>query len=266
MEKMLKSAFISALVVTTLVLLPVAGSSTGFGIEVSPAKLDITIPPGTTYNVPVTIHNTTVDSIHIQASLVDFGVAENGQYQFEKPGSRKYSLMRFGSINPREFDLPGGTTQQVRLTISIPPDTRLNGEYAGIAFFQTRPVRRAGTNFAFSARVASKVYATIGSDESPQGAVVKMDSARGSQGQVYRVLFQNTGKVHEYLNGQVIVQRGDETVDRIAMPDSMLVERGGQRLIEITGKALPSGTYQAIATIDYGGKTETGGAITVAAH
>ncbi len=238
----------------------------GFGIEVSPAKLDISIPAGTTYNIPVTVHNTTADSIHIQASLVDFGVSQSGEYQFEKVGSRRYSLMRWSSINPREFDLPGGTTQQVRMTIAVPPDTHLSGEYAGIAFFQTRPVRRAGQNFAFSARVASKIYATVGSDQSPSGEIVKMDSAKAGGGESYRVLFRNTGKVHEYLNGQIVVQQGTQTVDRIAMPESLLVERGGERLVQVDGKRLPAGSYQIIATIDYGGKTETGGAITLQAH
>ncbi len=260
---MFKSACVTALIAVSL-LLPAAGDTSGFGIEVSPAKLDISIPAGTTYNIPVTVHNTTPDSIHIQASLVDFGVSRGGQYEFQKIGSRKFSLMRWSSINPREFDLPGGTTQQVRLTIAVPPDGRLSGEYAGIAFFQTRPVRRAGSNFAFSARVASKIYATVGSDQSPSGEIVKMDSTRSSRGQTYRVLFRNTGKVHEYLNGQVVVQRGSDTIERIGMPESLLVERGGERLVQIGGKHLDPGTYQVIATIDYGGKTETGGAITLA--
>ncbi len=262
---MLKSAFVAALVALSL-LLPAAGDTAGFGIEVSPAKLDISIPSGTTYNIPVTVHNTTSDSIHIQGSLVDFGVSRGGEYQFQKVGTRRFSLMRWSSINPREFDLPGGTTQQVRLTIAVPPDSHLSGEYAGIAFFQTRPVRRAGTNFAFSARVASKIYATVGADQSPAGAIVKMDSATASRGQTYRVLFRNTGKVHEYLNGQIVVQRAGDTVDRIGMPDSLLVERGGERLVQLGGKRLSPGTYQVIATIDYGGKTETGGAITLAVH
>jgi hypothetical protein len=50
------------------------------------------------------------------------------------------------------------------------------------------------------------------------------------------------------------------------MPDNMLVERGGVRMIELAGKPLEPGTYQAIATIDYGGKTETGGQINFEVH
>jgi hypothetical protein len=44
------------------------------------------------------------------------------------------------------------------------------------------------------------------------------------------------------------------------------VERDGERVLEASGKKLPPGTYQAIATIDYGGKTETGGAIAFDVH
>ena len=55
-------------------------------------------------------------------------------------------------------------------------------------------------------------------------------------------------------------------VDQINLADGQLVERDGERVLEASGKKLPPGTYQAIATIDYGGKTETGGAIAFDVH
>jgi len=250
-----------AVSVAATLLMPMQATSQGLGLDVSPAKLEVAIPAGQTYNVPITVRNSSGEMTHVQASMVDFGVDPSGGYQFVKVGSRDHSLLRWGSIRPREFDLPAGTSQQVQLSIIVPNDSALSGEYAGIVFFQTRPVRRSGQSFAFSARVASKIYETIPDTVKIDGVVAKMASTKGAKGQNYRVVFNNTGNAHVYLRGQVQVQKGGSVVDRIAMPDEMLVERGGTRTIEVNGKRLDPGTYQAIATVDYGGKTQTGGAI-----
>jgi hypothetical protein len=237
-----------------------SGDSLGLGITVTPGKFEASIPLGTTYNLPITVANTTQASLHIQASLSDFSLSQNGSYIFEKVGTSDYSVLRWAAIRPREFDIPPGTVQQVQLTIAMPSDTHLSGEYAGVAFFQTRPERHGG-GVAFSARIAAKLYITVPNTVQIDGAITKMTSTKGPGRQVYRVYFKNTGNAHEYLRGQVTIQKGSSVLYQVPMPDNMLVERGGTRVIELSGKSLEAGTYQAIATIDYGGKTETGGAI-----
>lgn len=242
------------------------GAPQGLGLDVTPAKLELSIPPGTLgYNIPITIRNSSGGTVHIVSSMSDFGVTRTGDYAFERAGSRPYSLLRWATINPREFDLSGDSTQQVRLTLTVPKSSTLSGEYAGIIFFQTRPVRRAQT-VAVSVRIATKIYATIPGTVKLDGAISKMTSSTGPGGQAYRVLFVNRGNAHVYCSGQLVVQKGNEVVERIAMQHDMLVERGGQRLIEVTGKRLPPGKYLAIAMIDYGGKTMTGGEISFDAH
>ncbi|HTU80482.1 MAG TPA: hypothetical protein VMF61_00040, partial [Candidatus Acidoferrales bacterium] len=68
------------------------------------------------------------------------------------------------------------------------------------------------------------------------------------------------------LRGQLTVQKGTEVVDTLPLATGDLVERGGERLLQVVGKRLDPGSYQAIATIDYGGKTETGGEIAFPVH
>ncbi|HTU69903.1 MAG TPA: hypothetical protein VMF11_06240 [Candidatus Baltobacteraceae bacterium] len=261
MQQLIRRSALLACLIALFGALTATADSLDLGMTVTPGKFEASIPLGTTYNIPVTVANTAATPLHVLASMTDFGVAENGDYQFEKVGTRPYSLLRWAAIRPREFDLPPGTSQQVQLTISIPSDAQLNGEYAGIIFFQTRPERRAGTGYAFSERVASKFYITIPNTVKVDGAIVKMTSVKGGGDEIYRVLFKNIGNAHEYLRGQLTVQKGGAVVYQVPMPDNMLVERGGERLIELKGKGLEPGTYQAIATIDYGGKTETGGEI-----
>ncbi len=235
------------------------------GISVSPAKLDLSAPTGTSYNIPVTVSNQSGAATHIQASMVDFTVDRSGGYKIAAVGSRLNSLMRWAFINPREFDLPAGTSQQVQLSLHLPDDKTLSGEYSGIVFFQTRAVRRAGA-VAFSARIATKIYLTIAGTEKIDGAIAKMNVVSEPSDENYRVVFKNTGNMHVYLNGQLEVQKDGATVDRISLPNNELVERGGERLIEVSGKPLPPGKYQVIAMVDYGGKSMTGGEVAFETH
>jgi hypothetical protein len=260
----MKQIFLGRAVVLGLALLalvPLPASSVGLGIEVTPGKLEIEIPAGASYNVPISVRNSSFDPVHVLASMVDFGVGVSGDYEFMKVGTRPYSLMRWASIRPREFDIPPGSAQQVQLTLQVPQEADLSGEYAGIVFFQTRPSRQKGNSVAFSVRVASKIYATIPGTVDPKGAITKMTAGSSPRGETYRVLFRNTGNTHVYLRGQLVVQRGNAVVDTLQLGQGDLVERGGLRQLEVVGKHLDPGTYQAIATVDYGGKTETGGEI-----
>ena len=240
-----------------------ASSDAVLGVTVTPGKFEAAMPPGTTYNVPITVRNTSFASTHILASLADFGLSESGDYQFTKAGERPYSVLKWAAIRPREFDMAPNTTEQVELTLSVPDDKALSGEYAGVVFFQTRP-QRGNHGVAFSARVATKLYITIQGTEKVDGAITKMTSAKAPAGQMYRVLFKNTGNSHVYCRGQLIVQKDGAVVYQLPLADNLLVERGGTRMLQTLGKSLPAGNYQAIATLDYGGKTETGGEINFA--
>lgn len=232
----------------------------GLGVNVSPAKLEFSMAPGKSYTFPITVQSTDPVPTHIQASLADFTITPQGNLKFEPVGGSRYDLMRWVTLNPREFDLPSHTTEQVRLSIAL-PNKPLSGEYAGIVFFTTRPTRQQH-GVAFAVRIASKFYLTIPGTVKLDGAITKMATSQIGGHQVYRVLFKNTGNVHLYTRGQVDVQRPDgQVVDQIALPQNQLVERGDELLFQVSGKSLPAGKYQAIATVDYGGKTMTGGEI-----
>jgi hypothetical protein len=262
----LRGIIVVTVAAAALAIGPRPAHTAGIGIEVTPAKLEISVPSGATYNIPVTVHNSSFDPVHVQASMVDFTVGLDGSYEFSRPGSRPNSLLKFAAIKPREFDLAPDTTQQVQLTVQIPQVPGMSGEYAGIVFFQTRPPRRPGAAVAFSVRVASKIYETIPGTVQISGAITKMVAAPSPRGEVYRITYKNTGNAHVYLRGQLTVQRGNSVVDQLGIASGDLVERGGTRLMEAVGHKLEPGQYVAIATIDYGGKTQTGGEIAFEVH
>jgi hypothetical protein len=236
-------------------------SLAGIGLDVSPAKVDFAIPAGARYTMPMTVSNPGANSTHVVVTPVDFKLSGKGDYEFLKVGSVPYSLMKYATVNPREFDIPPQTTQQVQVTISMPPASVASGEYAGIVIFQTRPERRAHQALAFSTRIASKFYCVIRDTERPGGEVTNVVAANQGAGEDYQITFRNSGNTHLYLGGFVEIRKGADTIDKIKLPDGMLVERGNDRLIEVTGKRLPPGQYQVIAAVDYGGKKLSGGAV-----
>lgn len=260
----IRSGVLFVVALAALSVWPHAARPINLGLEVTPGKLEVSIPAGKIANIPITVHNSGYDPTHIQASMVDFGVTIAGNYQFEKVGKRPYSLLKYAAIRPRAFDIAPGTSQQVQLTISMPDNPHLAGEYAGIIFFQTRPSRAQHGAVAFSERVASKIYATIPGTVKVDGAITHMNAESAKVGEIFRIMFRNTGNAHVYLRGGLVVQtKGGAAVYQVALPNNQLVERGGDRLLEVTGKRLAPGEYQAIATIDYGGKTDTAGGINV---
>jgi len=246
----------TALAVVTLALLVPRSAPADLGLDVSPAKYEMEIPAGQSQTVPITVRNTGADTVHIQVSLVDFTVGANGQYQFLLPGKNKYSMAPWVSLNPREFDIQPNTLTQVRVSVTVP--AAATGEHSVIAFFQTRPTRKPG-GVSFSERIAAKLYELVPNTLQLSGEVDDLSARPSPDGERYLVGFKNTGNAHVYLNGRIEIKQGSTVVERIELPKQMLVERGGERIVDVEGKKLGPGSYTAIALIDYGGPNLTGG-------
>lgn len=241
-------AFLMALAGLSMAL--VTPSSADISVDVSPAKYELQTQPGKTETFPITVRNTSGASVHIQASLADYAVGPTGNYAFQAPGKSPYSLSKFISINPREFDVDANSFVQVRFSVDVPSSA--SGEYGNLVFFTTRPSRKGG-GMAIVERIASKIYVMIPDSTKIGGEVDDVKAQPMGDGEHYLVGFRNTGNAHVYLSGRVEIKQGGQVVDRISFPGGMLVERGGKRLIDAVGKKLPPGSYSVVAMVDYGG-------------
>ncbi len=249
--------YFRALVATALVVLATAYPATAdLSLDVAPAKIEMQVTPGTPQTIPITVRNSSASPMHIQATLVDYKVGPGGDYIFSKPGTDRFSLSKWATVNPREFDIPPNSFQLVRMTINVPHG--ISGEYSGIAFFQTRPLRHQGGGISFSERVASKVYLYSGAIRL-DGAVDDIAVKQTPIGQRFLIGFKNTGNAHLYLNGRIEIRKGSDVVARVQLPQQQLVERGGRRIIEAYSQKLPAGRYTALALIDFGGPNLAGG-------
>ena len=249
---------ITALVATVIIVIATAYPATAdLSLDVAPAKIEMQVAPGTTQTIPITVRNSGTAPMHIQTSLVDFTVSPGGDYVFSKPGGSRYSLAGWAQVNPREFDVPPNSFQLVRMTVNVPQG--ISGEYSGIAFFQTRPLRHEGGGISFSERVASKIYLYSGNSIRIDGLIDDIAVKQTSIGERFLIGFKNTGTAHVYLNGRIEIRKGNEVVARVPLQQQQLVERGGRRIIQAYSDNLAPGNYTALALIDFGGPNLAGG-------
>jgi len=240
----------------------------GIGLRVTPGRIDMQISPGVTSSVPVTVENTSIYPLHIVVTSGEFTIDDTGTYDYNPPGGQGNSLASWLAIRPREFDIPPQSFQQVQLSVIV-PGRSLSGEYAGVVFFQTRPGRddlHRGVGIALAERYADKVYATVTGTGTREGRVEHVAAASDGNKERYRVTFLNTGNVHEYLNGRIEVLRNGAVVQNLTLPKNTLVERGGERNIEVTGDRLAAAAYDVVAIIDYGAGSKTGGRVHLETH
>ena len=250
-----------AFVATVIIVIASAYPATAdLSLDVAPAKIELQVAPGSTQTIPVTVRNSGTAPMHIQTSMVDFGVNAGGDYVFSKAGANRYSLATWAQVNPREFDVPPNSFQLVRMTINVPQG--ISGEYSGIAFFQTRPLRHSGGGISFSERVASKIYLYSGNSVRIDGLIDDLAVKQTAIGERFLVGFKNTGTAHVYLSGRIEIRKGNDVVARVPLQSQLLVERGGRRVIEAYSDKLVPGNYSALALIDFGGPNLAGGQTT----
>jgi len=227
-------------------------------LDVAPARYEFPADPGTMKTFPITVRNVGTSAAHVVASLNDLDTSSTGKVRFLAPGAVKFSSGKWSAVNPREFDLEPGAFIQVRYTVTVPSGAK--GEYATLVLFTTRPPRKAG-GFGLTESVASRLYVVAG-DAAPGGAVGDVKTTPNITGRDYTVTFNNTGTMHEYVGGHVDVTHDGSVVDRIQLPASTYVARGYSRIVSGQGKTLPSGSYDAVAILDYGGPSRVAGKTT----
>jgi hypothetical protein len=240
-----------------------APAHAGSGITVTPGKIEVAIKPGAVVNVPVIVRNPDSAPSHITITAGDFTIDDAGTYTYTHPAHG--SLATWLALRPREFDVAANSFQQVQLTLLV-PQREMSGEYAGVLLFQTRAPRVRG-GMSISARYADKVYATVEGTGKRGGVVEHIGATLDPQGtEHYTVVFHNSGNMHEYLNGRVDIVRNGTVLQTLPFHKNVLVERGTDRTLEVTGSRLAPAAYDVVAIIDYGGDQRTGGKFHLETH
>ena len=227
-------------------------------ITASFAPIRITARPGelvtSSYSLKVAAGE---PSAHFKADIQDWWRSEDGRQSFyAAAGSLGRSCGKWVAASPREAAVAGGDTLQVRLTITVPPDTKAGGYWCALTVDEVPEPLAAtpeGVGVRFLASVSTGIYIYVGTIE--RGLeILSVDIAADRA--VFRV--QNTGNTPVPVEGRLeFLRAGDDKPVAVAeLPRNILLTEPiatGIYSVDLPPtSALPTGHYVVRLLLDIG--------------
>jgi hypothetical protein len=214
---------------STAPTLAASSSAGGNGLRISPVRSDLTINPGSSQSVDVYVTNLTPDSADLQGIVDDFtaGNDESGTPYVLLNGEKAPSHSLKDYVSPiGTFTLPGNTTKDIKVTISMPSGIA-GGGYFGAVRFVPAPTN-TNKNVNLTASVGSLLLVTVPGQTTEQLSIASFDVRRlnATTGQLQSpsvfftsnkningvVRFQNSGNLQEEPFGKMLLKKGSSVV------------------------------------------------------
>jgi len=257
------------LVKSSVVLLTLA--ATGLLVQgqigISTLSIDLNLPPGGSFTGGFEVINNSEQPREFTVELKDYDRNIEGGLVLLNPGTHPRSLAKFLSFTPAQFTLAPTQKQVITFKVEIPATER-GPHWAALAI--TSPAPSSGAQPPPPPGQQPSIPVTIGTAEQfivkirhtdptnavNRGRIVSVQALLPERDKPLRIVveYENTGTTFQIAKTQLrIVNAKGEIVVQKKAEDMALLPGGKQRLeIPVTEK-LPSGTYLALAIIDFGG-------------
>lgn len=227
------SIFFAAAVLFFSSVSPVAAASSsssasgaGDGLRISPVRTDLTINPGSSQTLDVYVTNITSGTAELQGVVDDFtaGNNETGTPSILLNGEQapSHSLKSYVS-SIGTFSLAGGTTKDLKVTITIPKGTAGGGYFGAVRILPA--ANNTNKNVNLSASVASLMLVTVPGPVVQQMSLASFDvrgmntktNVLNSPSVLFTsnknlngvVRFQNSGNLQEEPFGKMVLKKGN---------------------------------------------------------
>lgn len=248
------------------------------GMSVSPLKQEITVKPGETAKVTVTVSNNDREKLGtietVQVERVDVAAAEDGGLAFPPPGSLDTSVGKWMTLSATSGPIKPNESLKVECTIA-PPVSAAPGEYYAALLITMDTPQKTETGVTVRCRVASGIFVTIPGRTFPKQAKIErvellwpdVEAARKAAQShsaaedapavelpKVSVLLRNTGRARFDAEGRIRIQ---DAKLRQVFSAPLITKRAGvfggdKRLFEAAiTKPLPAGKYTIKAELDY---------------
>lgn len=258
---LLKPMIVKYFLITSIALLfaPADGLAQGaISLNVWPPKIELSVMPGETKTGIINVDNKGSSVANLVAYITDVGMEKNGNVTFPEGGSLSFSCEPWLLVNPEQFRLAQGASQQVRYTFKVPNDAA--GTYLACIFVQSKPEDRPfATGSAISARIGSMIIVNVTGTGSKSAELFSLGTRQSkdvSQTQV-EIGIRNKGNVMLRPSGTIeIKSESGWIVEKVNFnEDKQAVLPYSERLYPISiSPNIEPGAYRLIATIDYGGR------------
>jgi len=194
------------------------------GMKLSPLRTDITLQPGTSGKVAVTVTNLTKATAMLQPIENDFiASGENGAPALVLDSNSyapSHSLKRF-MVPLSNITVPAGQEQTVSVTITVPKTAQAGGYFGALRFAPANLSGPAASGASVGESVASLILLTVPGPTVEQLTLTNFDiQQNGGTATNFRtpndlsllLRFQNKGNLQESPFGQVNVQKGKKVL------------------------------------------------------
>jgi len=200
----------------------------GNGLRVAPVRKDLTVQPGTTGSVDITVTNVTGGAATFQAIINDFiaNPNESGNPAIILDPTKyapSHSLKRF--VAPvSNFTLNPGEEKTITIKINVPANAAGGGYYGAVRFGPASADGTKGGQLSLSGSVGTLVLVKVPGDIKEQLSIAGIGVYSGDSTQSsnfftsskdlkVRVRFQNEGNIQEEPFGKLLVKdRHNKTI------------------------------------------------------
>lgn len=256
-----------SVICTVLLILALGGIGFGQGFMVQPMQIEISLAPGETYREEIVVTNLSEKDVQIQITKNDFAMKQDGTLEILKPGTSSLSLAGWLSLPSEELVVKAGRTESISLSITRPEDSSPKA-YWGYLFVQNiEPITtkgNIGVKFRFAIRILQidPILQQRGIVTAMQVELKEAEEGNSRTAVVFTTLANTClnilkADVHfeiRDMTGTTVATH--ELKDRVVLPEH---ERRRTFSAEFPADDWPPGQYIALAIIDYGGETLSGG-------
>ena len=274
--KILTILVVSAALVVTLLgassMAEEAATVTANTLKVSPVRTDVTVKPGETKTVKVTVTNPSDSEVMVRPIQNDFIAGdEDGTPALileEDEYAPKHSLKRY--LQPLEnVRIPAKESKTVEVKIKVPANANAGGYFGAIRFAPVAPDDGGQVNMSPS--VASLILMTVSGDVKEKLNLTEFEvQQNGKAGWLFTnsdkmsatVRFENSSDIQLAPFGKVSVTKGSEVVHSVDFNSNsqrrdMILPDSARRWEIPLDKIDGFGQYTVSAVFTYGSKNQT---------
>jgi hypothetical protein len=218
--------------------------------------------------------------VKVRPSAIQQG--EKGEYLLAD-SARPYSCVDWIQLQDTMYVLPAGRAIKIPVGLVVPTDAT-GGAYGAVVFEVIPPQDQAGEEGAMTARMQYrfqmpawlelKVKRSYGANERLKVNEIEMSNTSehrqykqrfGDMGLIVDAMVENTGNVHVFTNGRLIIRDENRSLvadTRLGSGRGAVLPGAVTRLRTIT-RMPPPGNYTVKAIVDYGGRSHATGQTTL---
>jgi hypothetical protein len=234
-------------------------------VTVSPAKIELTLPPGGEQSRVITVENTTPTPLSFTVSTENFeaGAHADDPFTLVDNGSVAAPLKEMLTVSKPSFELLSGEKMSIPVTVRIPKHTEPGGRYGSVVILFRPVLKSTGAQaIAVESRVGVLFFVRVSGEVKEEGHLVRFglfNDARvlrvpsSETPLLFQIAYENTGAVHLNPYGRFTLVPFLVGTPRVITVDPWVVLPAQVRMREVAmPSTIPPGIYVAQLELNRG--------------